>query len=319
MFAIFQEKHWGGAIRDQSNQPELNALESLPTKLSSLKFSRFCRYQKQGSRYSVLVSILCLPGLLLLDGHVGQQPDPHAREWAARQAAYRDVELRRSGSRLEITVNTPRPLDDVAAALAHQHGWHVNYEDPIWAKSDLVDSTAPEWLASHANGRHVFSVSGGEFHAVIAADGYFPDDPLEVLPKLVEAYNRSGNPGRFQLRPSESRPIDWFDIIPVAAGDGPQTPLLDTVMSFDASPSDNTFVTMRRFAKELSAASGQKVICNGSGNPVDNIPFQTFIEQHSSHQPAREILRQMLPQISSGYSWRLLHDPDEKTFWLQWR
>jgi hypothetical protein len=50
---------------------------------------------------------------------------------------------------------------------------------------------------------------------------------MQILPALVEAYNRSGNPGRFELHTMNHVP---FDIVP--SSDGPQTALLDTVMSF---------------------------------------------------------------------------------------
>jgi len=224
--------------------------------------------------------------------------------------------VKRTDSQLEITVNAPRPLDDIAAALARQHAWRINYEDPRWGHADLVDATAPSWLAQHPNSSRVFAVRGAAFRAVIPVDGYFPDDPIQVLPPLVQAYNESANPGKFELR---SKGNGWFDIVAGATTDGPQTPLLDTIMNFDATTADNTYVTMQRFAKELAAASAQEVVCDGTANPTDNIPFQTFIEQHSSHQPAREILRQMLPQIGSNYSWRLLYDHDTRKFWLQWR
>lgn len=133
---------------------------------------------------------------------------------------------------LEITANAPRPLDHILWALAHQHGWHINYEDPQYGKSDIVDQTAPSWLEQHPNGPRAYGVAGGAFHVKIPIDRYFPDDPMQILPPLVEAYNRSGNPGWFQLRVVSKTS---FDVIPTASGDGPQTPLLDTVMSFDAT------------------------------------------------------------------------------------
>src|ERR1700675_532378 len=102
---------------------------------------------------------------------------------------------------LNITANDPRPLDGVLAALAHQqHGWHINYEDPQYGKSDIVDPTAPSRLEEHPNGPRASAIGGGAFHVKVPIDGYFSDDPMQILPPLIEAYNRSGNPGRFQLR-----------------------------------------------------------------------------------------------------------------------
>jgi hypothetical protein len=82
-----------------------------------------------------------------------------------------------------------------------------------------VDDTAPSWLQEHPNSPRIYAVASGDFYAKIAVDGYFPDDPMQILPALVEAYNHSGNPGRFELR---SMNHESFDIIPTAAADGPQ-------------------------------------------------------------------------------------------------
>lgn len=219
---------------------------------------------------------------------------------------------------LEITANAPRPLDDVLAALAQQHGWHINYEEPQFGKSEVVDDTAPSWLEQHPNGPRAYGIAGGAFHVKIPIDGYFPDDPMQVLPPLVEAYNRSGNPGRFQLRVVSQTS---FDVIPTASGAGPQTPLFDTVMSFDATEDVGAYPTLRRFCEELSRKTGHTVMFRGTGSPSDNRLFQSHIQQHSVNQSAREILRQMYKQVSSTDCWRLLYDPDSNQFWLlmhQW-
>jgi hypothetical protein len=73
-----------------------------------------------------------------------------------------------------------------------------------------VDDTAPSWLQEHPNSPRIYAVASGDFYAKIAVDGYFPDDPMQILPALVEAYNHSGNPGRFELR---SMNHESFDIV----------------------------------------------------------------------------------------------------------
>ena len=218
-------------------------------------------------------------------------------------------------SSLEITADAPRPLDDVLSALAHQHCLHINYEDPEYGKSAIVDDTAPSWLELHPNGRRAYGIAGSALHVKIPIDRYFPDDPMQVLPPLVEAYNRSGNPGQFQLRVVGT---NSFDVIPVASGDGPQAPLLDTVMSFDAAFDEGACPTLRRFCEELSRKTGHTVVFGGFG-PSENRLLQSHIQQHSINQPAREILRQMYKQVGSTDCWRLLYDPDSNQFWLWMR
>jgi hypothetical protein len=138
---------------------------------------------------------------------------------------------------------------------------------------------------------------------------------MQVLPALVEEYNRSGNPGRFELRKVNQQ----FDIVATAAGDGPQTPLLDTVMSFDATDAVSATITLRRFCEELSRKGGHTVVFGGTGSPSSNRLDQAHIQQHSLNQPAREIIRHMYEQVGSTDCWRLFYDPDSNKFWLWMR
>ena len=63
--------------------------------------------------------------------------------------------------------------------------------------------------------------------------------------------------------------INSFDVIPTASREGPQTPLLDTVMSFDATYDEGANPTLQRFCKELSRISGHTVAFDGFG-PSEN-------------------------------------------------
>ena len=264
------------------------------------------------------VKSIFLPFLMLCLLTFRQTPEQnaaHIRAWTERHEQYMSVpRIEESESFLDITANDPRPLDGVLAALAHQHGWHINYEDPQYGKSDIVDQTAPSWLEQHPNGPRAYGIAGGAFHVKVPIDGYFPDDPMQILPPLVEAYNRSGNPGRFQLRVVSK---NSFDVIPTESGDGPQTPLLDTVMSFDATDDVGAYPTLRKFCEELSRKSGHTVVFGGTGSPSENRLLQAHIKQHSVNQPAREILREMYKQVGSTDCWRLFYDPDSNQFW-QW-
>jgi hypothetical protein len=241
----------------------------------------------------------------------------HVKEWTERHARYlAEPKIRETASWLEITANDPRPLDSVLGALVRQHGWHINYEDPQYGKEDIIDDTAPSWLKEHPNGPRAYVVAGGAFYAKIAIDGYFPDDPMQVLPALVEAYNRSGNPGRFELRTTTNH--EWFDVVPTAAGDGPQNPILDTMMSFNATDSVNIGSSLQAFCDELTRQSGQTVEfwrVFSAGTPQEH----ETIKLHAQNEPARKVLRQILDQVTSVKTWRLLYDPDPRKFHLMLR
>lgn len=81
------------------------------------------------------------------------------------------------------------------------------------------------------------------------------------FPPLIEAYNRSGNPGRFQLRVVSK---SSFDVILRASSDGPQTPLLDTVMSFDATDDVGT----QRSASSVKSCRAKPATPSSSAAPV---------------------------------------------------
>src|SRR5580704_4167538 len=244
-----------------------------------------------------------------------QNAAAHIKAWTERHAQYMaEPRIEEKESFLEITMNAPRPLDDVLAALALQHGWHINYEDPQYGKSDIVDDTAPSWLEQHPSGSRAYGIAGGAFHLDIPIDVFLPDDPMQILPPLIDAYNRSGNPGRFQLRVVSK---NSFDVIPTASGEGPQTPLLDTVMSFDGTDDGDAYPTFRKFCEELSRKTGRRVVFGGTGSPSENRLLQAHIQQHSINQPDREILRQMYTQVGSTDCWRLFYDPDSNQFWLR--
>lgn len=261
------------------------------------------------------VCVFLLPLCLLVFGQTREQNDAHIKEWTERRASYLDhPEITETENWLTITENSPRPLDDVLTALAAQHGWHINYEDPRYGKVDQVDDTAPSWLEEHPEGRHVYAVAGGAFSVQIPLDGYFPMDPMQIIPAVVDAYNGSGNPGRFELRTTVQ---GSFDIVPTAAGDGPQKPILDTLMSFDTTDTDSAPESLNKFCEELTRTSGQRVVL--SLPPSANRILQARIQQHGQNQSAREILREMYKQVGSTDRWGLLYDADTNRYYLQFR
>lgn len=220
---------------------------------------------------SILLSLS--PLCLLIFRQTPDQNSAHVKEWTERREGYfAEPKIKETEFWLEITANDSRPLDNVLGALKQQHGWHINYEDAQYGKSDIVDDTAPSWLQEHPNGPRAYGVAGGAFYAKIAVDGYFPEDPMQILSALVEAYNRSGNPGRFQLRVVSK---NLFDVVPTASGDGPQIPLLDTVMSFDATVDVGAYPTLYKFCEKLSRKSGQTVVFGGTGSP--SIAYQATL------------------------------------------
>jgi hypothetical protein len=179
---------------------------------------------------------------------------------------------------------------------------------PQYAKSEIVDRIQMAVVCTESP--EVLSTSRFQ------STGTSRTIRCRILPPLIDAHNRSGNPGRFQLRVVSK---NSFDVIPTASGDGPQTLLLDTVMSFDATDDVGAYPTLDKFCEELSRKTGHTVVFGGTGSPSENRLLRAHIQQHSINQPAREILRQLYKQVGSTDCWRLLYNPDSNQFWLRMR
>jgi hypothetical protein len=256
----------------------------------------------------VYFSLLALVSALALQSRA--QTTNHTTEWTVRRAHYADPKIVETASGLTITANDPTPLDRVLIVLANKYDWHINYEDPYYTKADLVDDTEPNWLAAHPNGRRGYVVGGGAFAADISIPGFTPNGvphAEQVLPALIKAYNNTSNPGRFELRASGN---GGFDVVGIAAGDGPQKSILDTIVSFDATSSVSAWETISALCAELTRRSGQPVDFWGSGEPGPDQRLEKRIALHLQDVPAREVLRQLLGQIDANVGWRLLYQAD---------
>ena len=121
------------------------------------------------------VNSLFLPLLILCHLSFHQTPErdaAHIKEWTERRAQYMPApRIEETESFLEITANVPRPLDDILSALAHEHGWHINYEDPRYGKADIVDDTAPSWLEQHPNGPRGYVIAGALSRSTFQSTG----------------------------------------------------------------------------------------------------------------------------------------------------
>ncbi len=166
--------------------------------------------------------------------------------------------------------------------------------------------------------RHVVCSRGqGRLQLTISIPGLTPNgfpNAEQVLPALIKAYNNTVNPGRFELRASGN---GGFDVVGIAAGDGLQKPILDTVVSFDATSSVSAWETVSAFCAELTRRSGQPVDFWGYGGVGLEQPMENRTELHLRDVPAREILRQLLARIDAKVGWRLLYQADLGKFILE--
>src|SRR5215475_1915416 len=80
------------------------------------------------------------------------------------------VELRRSADSVTIIANGPRPLEQAVNRLSDEYGWTIDYEDPPYGPSDVVDATAPQWRAQNPTAKGVVVVRSGEFQSHFRED-----------------------------------------------------------------------------------------------------------------------------------------------------
>ena len=111
----------------------------------------------------------------------------------------------RTGNQVAISANAPRALAQALCALSRTNEWLVDYEDPPYmSSSELRDVTNREWLAKNPQARHAFIPAGGAFTFEYEAGA----SEESILHDMVAAYNRTDNPGRFEVRDEgeDSRP-----------------------------------------------------------------------------------------------------------------
>jgi hypothetical protein len=204
---------------------------------------------------------------------------------------------------VHITANSPRPLLQILDALQQKYGWVVDYEDPQYvSQMDLID--APGGSDSRLPGGGTFSV---EFPAGAPQEE-------KILHLVVDSYNRSKNPGRFELRPGAQ---GVFYVVGVAAHDekdaiSSQQVLFDLPITVVAGEKPIT-ATLDLICQEVAAQSHTAVAIGVSPRALlDHAPAKVG----GTKVAARDLLLQGLMATHHTLYWRLLFDPNSKGYFL---
>ncbi len=225
-------------------------------------------------------------------------------------------EITQNGSVIHLVVSGPRPLADAVDALQKKYGWNINYEDPQFvAKSDLVESADGRYI-NPVTGAKPHLPNGASFSVDFSAGAGTTPDPAATLKTVVEAYNKSSNPGQFELRVREG----YFDVVGIAARDDSgkiqrQSPPLDTVVTMSAQEMPAKDI-VNSICEQISKLTGQSI---NVGVYPRSLLGQT-ITPAAAKLPARDAISKVLSQTLSGTSktvhWHLLYDPDTKGYFL---
>jgi hypothetical protein len=226
-------------------------------------------------------------------------------------------EITQSSNQAHLTVSGARPLVTALDALQNQYGWSVNYEDPQYvAKSDLVESTDARY-ANAAAGTRPHVPNGGLFSMDFPlGDGSGPDEAT-TLKSLIEAYNKTSNPGQFELRGQGTR----FDVVGVAARDDlgklkKQSPPLDSVITL--SPQESRAIDGVTFVcEQISKLTSLNLSVGVYPRNLFNRPLKIgTAEKLPARDALSKIFAMALPGKEKNVSWRLLYDPDLQTYVL---
>jgi hypothetical protein len=222
-----------------------------------------------------------------------------------KPAAYlREATVTQTAEVVRITANSPRPLLQTLEALQHMYGWTVGYEDPRYSSpGDVVEAMN--------NGSRTELPAGGEFSVEFPAKA---TDQEKTLRLIVDAYNQSKNPGRFELRRTTEGD---FYVTGVAAHNekgamSSQEPLFDiaiTLASQERSVADSLDLL-------CSAVAAQEHTTIVVGISPRSILEHTTAPIGGSKKSARELLIDCLRATHRNLYWRLLFNPAAKCYFL---
>jgi hypothetical protein len=213
-----------------------------------------------------------------------------------------------------VTAKPPRPLEHAIDAVRLKYGWVVSYEDPQYISAkDVTESAAPKGMEE----AKVTLVPAGETFNFDLLAPKSPDEAPpaeESLKRMVEAYNHSGNPGQFELRNGTD---GAFSVVGVAARDekgtvSPQKILLDATLTI---PADKRTIdeTLDILCHKLTEATHIPV---STGITPRNLLEYKSVSAGGQNLSARTLLAQALAAGGHPMYWRLLFDPNSKSYLL---
>lgn len=257
----------------------------------------------------------------------------------------KEAQVSEAEGTVHVVANSPRPLQQVLDALYKKYSWAVDYEDPRFtSQQDLVDVPDPVTHAPHAQTLPAGGKFSVDFPAVSIASPqiastqvstptdsaksasaapsappvsalHVSDDEEKTVRLVVDAYNKSDNPGRFEVRKNSEGNIV---VVGTAARDAkgqisPQKPIFDTPLTVVRRQRTAT-ETIELLCKKLTASRGAKVAIGvNPRNLLDHTPVTIGATKAA---PARDLLRQTLTAAHCNCYLRVVFDPTSKGFYV---
>lgn len=256
-----------------------------------------------------LTTMLCAAALFW--AHAYGQP-PQSQRHFMRHAI-----VQHKAGLATVVADAPRPLFQTITALRKEYGWRINYEQPpYFSQYDLTDDTSPEWRASHPFAKGVTIPAGGSFRSTFSErqSVYGRAGEKKILQKVVSDYNKTSNPGRFEVL---SNPDGGYSIVGISlrTANGSLahvSPILDTRISLSTSKR-SAAETATLILNALSVKTGNKMV---SGVMPLNLMTQTQVEIGGNNVPARALLLQTLDATGHALVYNIMHDADSNSYSL---
>jgi hypothetical protein len=224
-----------------------------------------------------------------------------------------------SASPNTITVLDPRPVAAAMEELETRYGWQITYEDPPYSHySDITDVSDINWPGTPvqspsqlqaaqqpgANQRTLVPKGGRLTFTLPSAD---PDE-LGAVEALLKSYNESHRGFEF----AAVQGARLLHVVPrqmtgLSGNLEPVKPVLDALITIE--PKERTsYEFIEEVLKKVSIATNTNV---GMGTVPINLLTRTKTSIGGSGRTARSILEQWILERYSGFSWRLLYEPDK--------
>jgi hypothetical protein len=276
-------------------------------------FSRLDVYRARGNIMTARLALYLRSSIFLFCLFCGSTESIHGQGPYSKQAT-----ISETAGKIRLVANDSRPLAQALDALQQKYGWRVDYEYPQYiSKLDVIEPKSSPDKSSSPDSQHRVPSGGAlvvEFGAATAPNA--APDEQKTLQLIIDSYNRSGNPGQFELRKDKDREAQVFDVVGTAAHDSrgkvaQQPVLLDsplTIAAQERSFSD----TVDLICQMISDKSGVKIILGVHPLGLD----RTNVTIGGKELPARAYLFRAMEATSRKLVWRLLYDPESSSYFL---
>jgi len=217
-------------------------------------------------------------------------------------------------SHVRVDASDPRPLHQALDVLRLTFGWLVDYEDPIYSPTDLIDLTGPVYKAAHPNGPRLLVPRTIPFSATLtkgSANEESAATQRTMLDQLVAAHRQIANPGEFVVNDEGSGRFAVVGISSESSNDSGVLGFTIDLPAFDGSVEDYIQLicqevhnsTMTKF--ELGVFPYQRL--------------QTHLVLPKSHIVARKALNDALDATGQLLYSEALYNAGDKSFFLNIR